>query len=439
DDFDNTLSNSVDFGVMFLQAFGIPLTGEGAINPALFGGEAAIATESDDGSSGGAYAYLNYIFYDKNFEDDAIGGFKRTSTAGANAFEKLTLDFIPEKEGYLYVYVSNEEPVARDIYFDDLKIVHKQSIIAQTDSYYPFGLSQGNMSMVREGRTKNQFLYNGKELVEGFDLGWYDYGARYYAADLGRFFNIDRFAEKYYDLPPYQYGANSAINYIDINGDSLWIQINKNNKALYVDGQLYNNDGSQYTGKGTKVDKNGNRQLTGFLKTAVGNLDQISGGKEGNKLVDEIQASTDNVTIVKGSAGSGNSYNTKTNEVTFDVTSQNGGLDTRGLTDRPTFVGLAHELYHSVDDIRGTVSGKKVGTTIQAEIFASHGENLIRAENFLPLRAQYNSGTPILDYSGNSIYYGNDYYNDVKLKPKPSRDLVPASTLPSINIRTQKK
>ncbi|MGB3180482.1 MAG: RHS repeat-associated core domain-containing protein [Cyclobacteriaceae bacterium] len=107
------------------------------------------------------------------------------------------LDFIPDKEGYLFVYVSNEEPVARDVYFDDLKIVHKQSIIAQTDSYYPFGLSHGNMSMVREGRSKNQFLYNGKELVEGFDLGWYDYGARYYAPDLGRWHAVDPLAEKY--------------------------------------------------------------------------------------------------------------------------------------------------------------------------------------------------------------------------------------------------
>jgi RHS repeat-associated protein len=295
------------------------------------------------------------------------------------------------------------------------------------------------MSYVREGRVKNQFLYNGKELVEGFDLGWYDYGQRMQDPTLGRFFTIDRFAEKYYDLTPYQYGANSPINYIDINGDSLWIQINKNNKALYMDGQLYNSNGTQYTGKGTKIDKNGNRQVTGFLKTAVDNLDQISGGKEGNKLVDELQASTDNVTIIQGSAGSGNSYNSKTNEVTFDTNSQNGGLDTRGLTNRPTFVGLAHELYHSVDDIRGTLSGKKVGNTIQAEIFASHGENLIRAENFLPLRTQYNSLTPIIDSFGYSIYYGNNYNNDITLKPKPIRNLVPASTVPSISIKIQKR
>jgi RHS repeat-associated protein len=148
----------------------------------------------------------------------AKGGFDRTTTSGGNAFERLTLDFIPEKEGYLFVYVSNEEPIARDVYFDDLKIVHKQSIIAQTDSYYPFGLSQGNMSYVREGRGKNQFLYNGKELVEGFELGWYDYGARYYAPDLGRWHAVDPLAEKYYDLSLYNYVMNNPNIFIDPDG-----------------------------------------------------------------------------------------------------------------------------------------------------------------------------------------------------------------------------
>ncbi len=38
---------------------------------------------------------------------------------------------------------------------------------------------------------------------------------------LTRFVSVDRFAEKYYDLTPYHYGANNPILYIDINGDSI--------------------------------------------------------------------------------------------------------------------------------------------------------------------------------------------------------------------------
>jgi len=48
-----------------------------------------------------------------------------------------------------------------------------------------------------------------------------DYGARMYDGALGRFFTQDRFAEKYLDFTPYQYGANNPVLYIDVNGDSL--------------------------------------------------------------------------------------------------------------------------------------------------------------------------------------------------------------------------
>jgi RHS repeat-associated protein len=73
----------------------------------------------------------------------------------------------------------------------------------------------------------NRFKYNGKELNEEFDLNWYSYGAREYDPQLGRFFTQDRYAEKYYDMNPYQYAANDPIRNIDINGDSVWVTYDK--------------------------------------------------------------------------------------------------------------------------------------------------------------------------------------------------------------------
>ncbi|MNQ60222.1 hypothetical protein D3C85_744940 [compost metagenome] len=49
----------------------------------------------------------------------------------------------------------------------------------------------------------------------------YDYGARNYDPAIGRFFNIDRFAEKYDENTPYHYGKNNPIFFIDIQGDSI--------------------------------------------------------------------------------------------------------------------------------------------------------------------------------------------------------------------------
>jgi RHS repeat-associated protein len=90
--------------------------------------------------------------------------------------------------------------------------------------YYPFGMvmTQSNPGTSPE----NKLLYNSKEIqddvVAGKKLDWYDYGARFYDAQLGRFHTQDRFAEKYLSWTPYQYGGNNPISFIDINGDSIW-------------------------------------------------------------------------------------------------------------------------------------------------------------------------------------------------------------------------
>jgi RHS repeat-associated protein len=80
--------------------------------------------------------------------------------------------------------------------------------------YSPFGLTFN--SYKREDDKKNNYKYNGKEEHE--ETGWYDFGARMYQADLGRWFNVDPMAEKYYDMTPYKYGLNNPVAYTDPNG-----------------------------------------------------------------------------------------------------------------------------------------------------------------------------------------------------------------------------
>ncbi len=42
-----------------------------------------------------------------------------------------------EQKGYLYVYLSNEQPTLTNVYFDDMKIV-QYSAVEQVSDYYPF-------------------------------------------------------------------------------------------------------------------------------------------------------------------------------------------------------------------------------------------------------------------------------------------------------------
>ena len=92
--------------------------------------------------------------------------------------------------------------------------------VIQEDEYYSFGLRKSTGGY--DYSSNNRYLYNGKEIQT--DLAHqYDYGARFYDPVIGRFNVIDRFAEKYYSMTTYQYGANNPIRYIDINGDSLYV------------------------------------------------------------------------------------------------------------------------------------------------------------------------------------------------------------------------
>ncbi len=68
---------------------------------------------------------------------------------------------------------------------------------------------------------KNKFT--GKEWDDEYGVNWNYLGARYYDSQIGRFPSVDRFADKYPSLTPYQYAANNPLKFIDINGDSLWI------------------------------------------------------------------------------------------------------------------------------------------------------------------------------------------------------------------------
>ena len=93
-------------------------------------------------------------------------------------------------------------------------VVHQSGTIEQVNNYYPYGGLMANTT----GWNAQRFKYNGKEFDRMHGLDWYDYGARWMDASIGRWHSMDPLCEKFYDISPYLYCKGDPINKFDPDG-----------------------------------------------------------------------------------------------------------------------------------------------------------------------------------------------------------------------------
>lgn len=261
--------------------------------------------------------------------------------------------------------------------------VNREGNVLGYDDYYPFGLAMPGRSS-NSANPNDNYKFTGYENEDEAGMTLYHAGNRMYDPVLGRFMQIDRYYHKYPSMSTYQYAANNPLYFIDVNGDSIWVNQGKNS-YLYVDGTLYNKDGSEYTGK-----------VRGFLKQTVNALDKIrEGGDAGSDLITTLQDATTNTNISYTSGKNEIEVRGRNRNISWNPSRTQGGLDENGNLSRPSFLGLAHELGHSYSTLDGTwntspwYTGSDGNIKTQNEVIGVHWENRIRAEHGLPLRGNY--------------------------------------------------
>ena len=141
-----------------------------------------------------------------------------TDYCGNVIYENGTQKLLLTEEGYINLAGTQQyHYYLKDHQGNNRVVINRSGTMEETNHYYPFG------GVFATAGNTQPYKYNGKEFDTKKGLNWYDYGARHYDTALGRFMTNDRFAEKYYSMSPYQYGANSPVVNIDVNGDSIRI------------------------------------------------------------------------------------------------------------------------------------------------------------------------------------------------------------------------
>jgi RHS repeat-associated protein len=185
------------------------LTNFTANNSSVYTGLGTFLTTDETTPSGYPKAYLNWIFLDDQF--NYVSSLSNSVPAASSTYPAGQLNTIApgsqlalNKNGYLYIWVSNETQ-GWDVFFDNLSVQYKQGPVLEENHYYPFGLTMAGISdkALKTQYVENKYKYNGIEYDSTFGIDEYEAHYRDLDPQTGRWWQIDPQTEGYEYISPY--------------------------------------------------------------------------------------------------------------------------------------------------------------------------------------------------------------------------------------------
>ncbi len=124
------------------------------------------------------------------------------------------------KNGYLYIYTSNETSNI-DVFFDNLQVSHIRGPILEETHYYPFGLTMAGISsktLSFGGVQNKEQTFQGQRFDDELGLNWVQFKWRNHDPQIGRFIEIDPLSEKYEYNSTYAFSENKVTNHVELEG-----------------------------------------------------------------------------------------------------------------------------------------------------------------------------------------------------------------------------
>ena len=173
--------------------------------------------------------YLDGFQYERKYN--------KSNTSQQGSDSGYVLQFVPNSEGY-FDFVKNKYIYNYTDHLGNVRLSYLKNgnsiAVLDENNYYPFGLRHEGVNVL-PGNPNYQYQYNGKELQ--METGMYDYGARFYMPDIGRWGVVDPLAEVNRAWSPYRYAYNNPIRFIDPDGRlEDWYQDNETQNIEWYEG-----------------------------------------------------------------------------------------------------------------------------------------------------------------------------------------------------------